>query len=241
MDRFDFIPLNMGIVKNIGEILSSPQMSSMSGASVRKYAREMGRTCTEYYMQFEKKITCTIRSLPKSQARHFTFRFIILQRVEDEEGARATPARIPVPPSHTELVEQTAICNSKLLNVVSRSSSPHRPPFRRAQTNVFSPPALSIFAIPRVEFAAEVEKSVCLVASLPGEWRRTGLFCKELKQLRAIAQIACESDGPDCDIIALEDFVTGGVIGEKAVAAPVAPVVALPSGRLRFSPPSTSL
>ena len=154
----------MGIVKNIGEILSSPQMSSMSGASVRKYAREMGRTCTEYCMQFEKKITCTIRSLPKSQARHFTFRFIILQRVEDEEGARATPARIPVPPSHTELVEQTAICNSKLLNIVSRSSSPHRPPFRRAQTNVF--PRLLFQYLPSQEWSLP-PKSRSLSVSSP--------------------------------------------------------------------------
>ena len=86
--------------------------------SVEKPSRKRNIACSS-----KKKITCTIRSLSKSQARHFTFRFIILRRVEGEDGARATPARIPVPPWHTELVEQTAICNSKLLNIVSRPSS----------------------------------------------------------------------------------------------------------------------
>ena len=84
-----------------------------------------------------------------------------------------------------------------------------------------------------MELAAEVEKSVYLVGD-----GLDSFALKELKQLRAI-----ESDGPDCDIIVLADFVTGagGAIGEKAVAVPVAPVVARLSGRLRFSPLSTTI
>ena len=160
MDRFDFLHCNM--IGNRHEICGETEPKE------------------EDWMQFEKKITCTIHPLPKSQARHFTFRFIILQRVEGEDGARATPARarIPVPPWHTELVEQTAICNSKLLNIVSRPSAPPLPPFRRADKCFF--PACSFNICHPKSGVGRRSREVCL-----SRRRRTGLFCIEGAQTTA--------------------------------------------------------
>ena len=102
-----------------------------------------------------KKITRTHIDPRSQNLRHATFPPVLLF----SGGPKTVSEQLPpyLPASHAALVEQTAICNSKLLNIVSR------PPLLLllllrfvVQTNVFSPPALSIFAIPRVELAAEV-------------------------------------------------------------------------------------
>ena len=175
--------------------IANRRVSNISGASVRKVAREMGRAETGIVHAVRKKITYTIRSLPKSQARHFTFRFIILQRVEDEDGARATPARarIPVPPWHTELVEQTAICNSKLLSIVSRPPSAPSPSDSSHCRQMFFPRLLFQY-LPSQEWSWP-PKSRSLSVSSATDWivlhRRSSNNCARSSRTDPIVTSSC--------------------------------------------------
>ena len=113
-------------------------------------------------MQFEKKkITCT----PSQNHRRATLPSVLL--FSRESRAKTVPEQPPPVsrslPGTQNLLNKQQFATQNYLTLFRALLPPLLPLFRRAADKCFFPPALSIFAIPRVELAAEVEKSVCLV------------------------------------------------------------------------------
>ena len=198
MDRFDFLHCNM--IGNMGIAM--------------KYVEKQ-----EYCMHFEKRLLA--QYAPSQNHRRATLPSVLL--FSRESRAKTVPEQLPPAAAAAAPVSQSLPGTQNLLNKQQFATQnyltlfrallpPLLPLIRRTADKCFFPACSFNICHPKSGVGRR-SREVCL-----SRRRRTGLFCKELKQLRAI-----ESDGPDCDIIVLADFVTVGVIGEKAVAVPVAP------------------